>query len=198
EMQHINNPSLYLNDPKQSWLRLKMRDHHPHRVSALQKLAEWREIEAQKRNRPRNHIIKDDLLINIARLLPKNKDELTHVRLVPKSLSDWPWLNPILRCVRYALENPVTLPPEKRPQNANHNQLILLKMLLQIKSHQARVVARLIASEHDLKDLICKNNKQNPVLQGWRYQIFGQDACALLDGKISIRLKNEAIHLEYL
>ena len=64
----------------------------------------------------------------------------------------------------------------------------VLKLLLKIKSEQEGVVASLIASEQDLRDIACGNNdKTNPALLGWRYEIFGKTALLFRKGKVAIR-----------
>ena len=45
----------------------------------------------------------------------------------------------------------------------------------------------LIADEKNLRDIACGNNdKTNPALLGWRYDVFGKHALAFRKGKSSI------------
>ena len=50
-----------------------MQDRRPHVVGVLMEVAAWREIEAQSRNVPRNRILKDDALRELALQGPKDK-----------------------------------------------------------------------------------------------------------------------------
>ena len=63
---------------------------------------------------------------------------------------------------------------------------MLLKLLLKIKSLQHRVVARLIASDDDLLRFAARQSKNLPLMQGWRYEIFGHDAEELCRGNLSL------------
>lgn len=62
----------------------------------------------------------------------------------------------------------------------------LLRLLLKIRSQEQGVIPRLIASDDDLKRLAVFSDRKNPVLRGWRFEIFGRDAVALREGKLSI------------
>ena len=57
---------------------------------------------------------------------------------------------------------------------------------LSIVSQEEKVVARLVASDTDIMRLAAFDDDNNPVLQGWRYEIFGQKAVALRAGKTAI------------
>ena len=63
-----------------------MQDRRPHVIGVLIEVAAWRETEAQSRNVPRNRILKDDALRELALQGPKDKRGLTRLRAVPKAL----------------------------------------------------------------------------------------------------------------
>lgn len=48
-------------------------------LAALQRLAEWRELRARRRDRPRNWIVKDLQLLAIARAMPRDRQQLQTV-----------------------------------------------------------------------------------------------------------------------
>lgn len=52
--------------PVDAWQRLKVRTNKPRFLGILKALAEWREIEAQQRDIPRNRVAKDETLFEIA------------------------------------------------------------------------------------------------------------------------------------
>ena len=62
EMEILTSPSTYINDPKDAWKRIKSRNNKPRFLALLKALAAWREEEAQRRNVPRNRILRDDSL----------------------------------------------------------------------------------------------------------------------------------------
>ena len=72
----------------------------------------------------------------------------------------------------------------------------LLRLLLKIRSQEQGVIPRLIASDDDLKRLAVFSDRKNPVLRGWRFEIFGRDAVALREGKLSISYDAEHHRIE--
>ena len=58
----------------------------------------------------------------------------------------------------------------------------VLKLLLKIKCEQEGVIQSVVADDQDIRDLACGNDKDNPVLQGWRYELFGKEALAFRKG----------------
>ncbi len=48
-------------------------------LMVLKKLAEWRELRARERDKPRNWIIKDKELLKIAKTTPENTEQLTQI-----------------------------------------------------------------------------------------------------------------------
>ena len=52
-------------------------------VNRLAKLAQWRELEAQKRDVPRNRLLRDDTLIDLAGSNPKTAAEFSKIRGFP-------------------------------------------------------------------------------------------------------------------
>ena len=60
----------------------------------------------------------------------------------------------------------------------------LLKLLLKIRSREIDVAARLLARSEDL-ELLAAGIRELPLLQGWRYDVFGHDALDLVEGKLA-------------
>ena len=92
----------------------------------------------------------------------------------------------IAACEKITPENYVTPPKEKSLSAGAQALYELLKLLLKIRSQEKGVVAKLIASDDELKALATFKDKNNPVLKDWRLEIFGQDALELRNGNLSI------------
>ena len=71
----------------------------------------------------------------------------------------------------------------------------LLNILLTSTAKKHNISARLIATKDDLEE-ISSGNKENRVLKGWRYEIFGSIALKLMQGDISIKIKNGTIIID--
>lgn len=195
EVAVLCNKETYYVEPYEAWQKIKHRSHNSYFLTVLRELAAWREIRAQSRNTPRQSIIKDDCLLNIAALCPSNQDELAQIRNIRKDIVAGKLAGEILDvleiCKTIKPENYVVPPKEKNMAHNSSALYELLKLLLKIKSQEEGVVAKLIASDDELKMLASFKDKNNPVLKGWRDDLFGQDALDLRDGHLSISFDKE-------
>ncbi|MGD8547241.1 MAG: ribonuclease D, partial [Thiohalophilus sp.] len=83
----LSDPTIYQNDPTESWQRVSGNGKlKPRQLAALQRLAVWREKRAQTLNKPRKWIMSDDVLINLSQRLPDSQKKLTSIRGLPESL----------------------------------------------------------------------------------------------------------------
>ncbi len=191
EAELLTKPETYMVAPHDAWLKIRHRSHSPKMLTVLRELAAWREERAQRKDVPRQNVIKDDLLVNIAALCPKSKEELEQVRGMRKEISGGKLGTEILEVIQTALqispENYVKLPKDKPIPQGSAGLYELLKLLLKLVSQESGVVAKLIASEEDLKYFATHNNERNQsILKGWRRELFGNQAQALKNGQLSI------------
>ena len=81
------DPELYNNGSGQSIDRLKgARNFRGRKRAAAVRLADWREEEAIKRDRPRQWIMRDNVLLDIAWNLPRSESELAAIEGMPAKL----------------------------------------------------------------------------------------------------------------
>ncbi|MEY8843246.1 ribonuclease D, partial [Cribrihabitans sp. XS_ASV171] len=59
-------------------------------------------------------------------------------------------------------------------------------------TESAGVAAKLIASSADL-DMIAAGERDVPALSGWRYEVFGEDAMRLCEGRIALAAKGQTV-----
>ena len=72
EMAILANPNTYRTDPETAWERLKVRGNNRRFLALVRTLAAWREQEAQRINIPRQRLLKDETLMEIAAIAPAN------------------------------------------------------------------------------------------------------------------------------
>ncbi|MEQ1542187.1 MAG: ribonuclease D [Novosphingobium sp.] len=189
EMEKLADPAGYRNDPTLAWLRIKAAGRNPAMLGRLKAIAHWREVEAQDKNLPRGRIVRDETLADIASHPPKRQEDLAKVRGLSPGWKD----NEIGKRLMATLDaaTPLTdaeLPP-RTPRGAplgKEGALVadLLKLLLKIRSREIDVAARLLARSEDL-ELLAAGVRQVPLLEGWRYEVFGKDALDLVEGKMA-------------
>ena len=190
ELNILRTPQTYEIKPEDAWLRIHHRSHNPRFLTIVKELAAWREERSQRRNTPRQSFIKDDTLLQIATDFPQTIDDLTKVRSIRREVAEGKLGLEIIEVLHHCLQIPAcdyVTPPHEPQLPSNKSALfMLLKLLLKIKSLQHRVVARLIASDDDLLRFAARQSKNLPLMQGWRYEIFGHDAEELCRGNLSL------------
>jgi ribonuclease D len=189
EMEKLADPANYKNDPDLSWHRIKAPGRNPAMLGRLKALAHWRELEARDKNIPRGRIARDETVADIAAHPPKVQADLAKVRGLSAAWKD----NEIGRRMMAAIEgsSPLTeaeMPP-RTPRGAplgKEGALVadLLKLLLKIRSREIDVAARLLARSDEL-ELLAAGIRELPMLQGWRYDVFGREALELVEGKMA-------------
>ena len=189
EMEKLADPANYKNDPDLSWLRIKAPGRNPAMLGRLKALAHWRELEAQDKNIPRGRIARDETVADIAAHPPKVQADLAKVRGLSAAWKD----NEIGRRMMAALEaaKPLTeaeLPPRsaRGAPLGKEGALVadLLKLLLKIRSREIDVAARLLARSDEL-ELLAAGIRELPMLNGWRFEVFGREALELVEGKMA-------------
>ncbi len=201
EMAKLTDPATYALDPERAWQRLKLRRPSRRELARAQALARWREEEAQRRDVPRNRIIKDEALLEIITHPPKKPADLDRLRGVGNGFHASKAGRALWAALQAAESRPKeelpALPTRKPRRDAPQPAVDMLKLLLKLKAAEADVAPRLIASQEDLERLAAgERGKDLPPLTGWRYDVFGRDALALLEGRLRIGLRDGAIVLE--
>ncbi|MDR1694971.1 MAG: ribonuclease D [Lactobacillaceae bacterium] len=190
EMEHLMDPETYITNPEEAWQKIKHRSHNPKYLTMLRELAAWRERRAQRKNVLRQSVIKDEALLNIAAVAPETHEELEEIRNMRKDILSGKIADEIIETVKKAKEispeNYVKLKNEKTNPAFSFALYELLKLLLKIISQEKGVVAKLIASDEDIKEFSSANDDETSILKGWRYEIFGKEALKLREGKIDI------------
>src|SRR4051812_26888105 len=198
EMAVLNDPAIYRADPEQAWRRLKPRGASPRLLGTLKEVAAWRERTAQRIDIPRQRLLRDEQLLEIASHSPKTVEELALTRGLGRGFAEGWQGREILEAVDKARKLPdAQLPSRERPPEqlrAPGAVVDLLRTLLRLKAEQADVAARLVASADEI-DRLAAGKRDLHVLHGWRNEIFGKDAVDLLEGRVALSLDGEHANL---
>jgi len=194
EMEKLADPSNYANDLDQAWQRIRAPSRNPAVLGRLKALAAWRESEAQAKDIPRGRIMRDETIADLASHPPRAQAELAKVRGLSNAWKD----NDIGRRLMKVLAKAEPLPSEELPEKPKRGAPLgkegalvadLLKLLLKIRSREIDVASRLLTRSDELEALAA-GVRDLPVLQGWRYEIFGRDALDLVEGKLGFGVEN--------
>ncbi|NMM44123.1 ribonuclease D [Rhodospirillaceae bacterium KN72] len=190
EMSILSSADTYRNEPEDAWRRVKVRGGKPRFLQVVREVAAWREREAQARDIPRNRIIKDDSLLDIAGSAPKSLEDLARIRGLGRGFAEGKLGQGVLDAVERAMAVPKDDLPHPPKQEALPPGLgpmtDLLKVLLKRNSESAGVASRLIANADDLERIAADDSAAVPALSGWRRELFGEDALSLKHGKIAL------------
>ena len=201
EIAALKDPKLYRLDPELAWKRLKPRTSNKRFLSLLAALAAWREREAQARDIPRGRVLKDEALTEIAAHPPDSETALERIRAVPKGFANSRLGKGLMEAVEIGQKAPppegAVLSPPRRRREPSAAAVDLLKTLLRLRAEAAKVAPRLIANAEDIEKLAAYEDEGVAALQGWRAEVFGNDAKALRKGDLAIALENgEAVVVE--
>lgn len=194
EMKELGRLSKYQVDTSRSWMRLKVKSRAPEYLQLLRAAAAWREEWAIKKNVPRQRILKDEWVVQVAAQMPETPEELMNVRGINGQLSKEmvASLVEVLNVARLAPKEDFPKAEERyKPMPAAQEACFdQMKLLLRQCCEESHVVPRLVADKEALEELVRGKVKfeDAPIAHGWRYEVFGQKAQGLLNGKLSARV----------
>jgi ribonuclease D len=187
EFALLSSPSTYTLHPEEAWKRIKVRLKNKKQLAVLIAVAAWREREAQERNIPRGRVIKDDAVAEIAMQTPQTAEALGHLRALPRGFASSRTGEAILQAVQVGLATDTkTLPHldhgRDDSRESAQSAAEILKLALKIISEREGIAPKLIASSADIEALAQSQDRNQPLLQGWRREVFGNVALELLSG----------------
>lgn len=154
----------------------------------------WREEQAQLMNCPPRRILRDDLIVELARRGRTNAREIRLIRgMEYRNVRDK--IDDIAMCIEEALEDQTALPsrpPLKLPPQADMLEKFLNTALSMI-CRQEGVAQSIVGTMQDIRELLAyelgTNTDAIPALsRGWRKELVGSQISDLLKGKASLRI----------
>ena len=192
EVALLADPATYMPDLTDAWRRLKPRSSSPRFLALLRELAAWREGEAQDKDVPRQRILRDEALMEIAAHAPDNTNDLARTRGMSRGLAEGRQGQAILEAVARAAalpEDQCPPPPDRVELPRGMGPVVdLLKVVLKMKSDEHDVAQKLVASSSDIEAIAAADDADVPALHGWRREVFGEDALRLKHGQVALAL----------
>ena len=138
--------------PEDVWQKIKHRSHNGRLLTVLRELAAWRERRAQSKDTPRQSIIRDDCLLNIAAACPDCREDLEKIE-AQKNLVE----KQVARIIRQKK----ILEKEHEQMKALVQRKSKIRNAVEIKSVKAKKKVEQLASQaNDLRDLLNKLENQ--------------------------------------
>lgn len=195
----LTDPTTYEIQPERQWARIRGRQQlKGAQLATLQALAAWREQRASSSNRPKGWILKDEVLLDLARRAPKNLQQLGRIRgLEPRTLERWG--DKLLELISKARD----LPPEQWPQEkappprldtAQDALVDILMCVARLRAKEQHLSLQALTSRKELERL-ATGERDLEILHGWRRAVIGDDLLRTIEGKLWPKLQGGRITL---
>ncbi|MGR9114620.1 MAG: ribonuclease D [Gammaproteobacteria bacterium] len=196
DFAQLNNPELYLVSPENAWLKIRGKNKLTGRqLSIVQVLSKWREETAQAEDRPRTWLLRDDLLLELAKLQPASFEELMSVRNINERTVHR-YGRTICHLVNKAKQQPpLPLHEKGRPAKKTPQQeaiLDILTALVRIRADENSLNPSILASRKDLEMLLF-DDPDSLLMKGWRYSMVGRELTGLLKGEHLLGIKDDKV-----
>lgn len=189
ENAKLVDPATYHTAPEDAWKRIKVKNMKAPALRRMMHLASWRESEAQKRNLPRNRILRDETILDLAGSNPLNTAEFGKIRNFPGG-ANGKLVTPVLALLREVEAMPDSTLPEPKAEGRTPKPpaavMELLRVLLKHITDKEGIAPRLIASADELEALALDDDAPVRAQTGWRHEIFGAAALRLKHGRIAL------------
>lgn len=162
----------------------------------------WREQLAEERNMPPRRVLRDDLLVELARRASGKADDIRVVRGLERR-DKRKYLDAIAETIQRALDLPRESWPRPHRRTSNNSQFTLIGQFLTAAlgcvCREQHVAPSLVGSAQDVRELIAfhlkgeqaSDTKKNPLpslVQGWRADVVGDTLNDLLRGNLALRV----------
>ena len=194
EMAVLTDPQTYDMEPMNAWRRIKVRGGNGRFLAVLRELAAWRERLAQSRDIPRNRVLRDEAMLEIAHHLPNSIADLNRTRGLGRSFAESAAGGEVLVAVARGCAAPAEELPEPDVKRELPRRVApiaeLLKVLLKMKCDDHDVAQRLVASSADVEAIAAFGEEADVhALKGWRRQVFGEDALKIREGRLALAVR---------
>ncbi len=172
----------------------------PRSLAIVRELWQWRDEEAAQRDIPPRRVLRDDLLVEIARRQSADSKNIRAVRDMDRR-----GVQRHLPAISARVQRALDLPRSKCPKPPSRSARPPFNLLGQFLStavnsmaRSARVAPSLVCTVQDVRDLIAHHlgywdADEPPVLAtGWRSEVVGHAIDELLDGDLAIRITDPA------
>ena len=184
------------NQEEERWRRLKGASSlDPRRLAVLRALFAWREERAGELNRPLRVLLRDDLLVELARRTPNTVDELERTRGI--SHREAPML---VEVIEQALRLPRSEWPEASPRDLEAPQaqalVSFLQLVLQHHCAAINLAQPLAATQAELKNLVRQHlaGQTSPteglLATGWRRDHVLPLLQEAMQGRLTLRVQD--------
>ena len=194
----LGDADRYQPDPEHVWKKIReSKKLKGEKLAVLQKLAAWREVTARKENSPRNWLVKDDAIVDMAQLLPEDMNELSRIKTLQDRFVK-KYGEGLLKIIHEGRNNsPEPLAAVIRRDKLTGQQEAIVDALSVIVRLQAEIHelnANTLASRKELQAFV-QNQDESVLLSGWRKPLIGDALSEFMCGDQNIRLLDDKLSI---
>lgn len=179
----------YKIEPADAWRKVRgiQRLSGPQRTRVVA-LAAWRERIAIESDKPRGWILKDEVLVDLARRNPPDEAGLAAIRDMPPQVVKRRGAD-LLAALGADGAAPTAEAPRERLTPEQESLVDALAALSRLRANAQGVAAGNLAPRRELERLVL-GERELELLAGWKREALGEALLALLDGKIALRVRD--------
>ena len=192
DFEEMSKPGTYQEDEQERFRKLKhVMLLNRRQMAAAREMASWREIEARKRNVPRNWVLTDEQIVEACKREPRKIDDLFMVRGVRERVTTRD-ARVIVELTSAALDSsPEAWPDIPQPSKSERNvdaNVDLLMAIVRLRARDYDIAIPTLASHSDLVKIARGHYDDVDILKGWRRELIGEELLDLLEGRLSLSI----------
>lgn len=194
----LSDAGSYDTPPQEAWRRIKGVNYlRGVQLAVLQQLAAWREQLAQQTDRPRRWVLKDEVMFDLAKLMPDSLDKLGRIRGLEKGTLERNGAR-LLELIGQGKAQPKAAWPqlERVVRLAPEQEAVVDAMmaLVRLRALEQRVSVPTLAPRREVERLL-GDDPEAMLHHGWRAQLVGHDLQRLLRGELQLRVEGGRLHI---
>ncbi|MES9880532.1 MAG: ribonuclease D [Sedimenticola sp.] len=200
DFDYLANPTTYVIQPEDAWQKVKGRQNLKGvQMAILQTLAGWRESEAQRADKPKRWILKDEVLADLARRQPKDESQMGRIRgLEPGTIKRRG--ETLLKLIGEGQQIAKEQWPQenKRPPRLTPNQDAMTDLLtccLRLLAVENSITHTALGNRKELERLVA-GDRDADILHGWRGSLVGDKLLQILSGELQPVIRDGVLILQ--
>jgi ribonuclease D len=166
-------------------------------LEVARRLAEWRIEEARHTDRPLRQVLRDDLLVAIAKRQPASRRDLEALRDFnrPHLMKRSGEILDVITAAQAVAADALPEPAERHEEGPGLTMVVsLLAAALAQCCAEHRLAQGLVGTASDLKDLVRWHGEGQPeprrpaLARGWRREVCGETLLSVLAGRTALRV----------
>ena len=199
DFAELTSDKNYNKPPSEAWQRIRgIRVLKGRHLAVLKELAAWREDRARKVDKPRKWILRDDVLVDLARRMPVSTAKLRTMRGIESQT-----IKKIGEDIVGVIKNAMSLPEDQWPSlgfrfSPSAEQEILVDGMMAVARYcglKNGISPAALATRRDLEQLLA-GGQDHSILHGWRGMLVGRELTKFLEGGTKLSVVDGVLELE--